>query len=33
MYHRTQAAIDLDALEYNYNSVRSKLPDGVRQWD
>ena len=30
MYHRTQAAIDLDALEYNYNSVRSKLPDGVR---
>ena len=30
MYHRTQAAIDLDALEYNYNSVRSKLPDGVK---
>lgn len=25
MYFRTQARIDLDAIEYNYNSIRSKL--------
>ena len=27
---RTQAKIDLDAVEYNYNSVRNKLPDGKK---
>lgn len=26
MYFRTQAAIDLDAVEYNFNSTRKKLP-------
>lgn len=30
MYFRTQAAINLDAVEYNFNQVRSKLPDGVK---
>lgn len=30
MYFRTQAAIDLDAIEYNYNSVRAKLPENVK---
>lgn len=30
MYFRTQAAIDLDALEYNINSAKNKLPDGVK---
>lgn len=30
MYFRTQAAIDLDALEYNYNNIRAKLPEGVK---
>ena len=28
--HRTYAAIDLDAIEYNYKNVRAKLPDGVK---
>ena len=26
MYFRTQAKIDLDAVEYNYNNTRAKLP-------
>lgn len=30
MYFRTQAAIDLDAIEYNYNSVRAKLSKNVK---
>jgi len=30
MYLRTQAAIDLDALEYNVEHIREKLPDGVK---
>lgn len=30
MQFRTHAAIDLDAVEYNYNSVRAKLPEGVK---
>ncbi len=30
MYFRTQAAIDLDAVEYNFNQVRKKLPDDVK---
>ncbi|MFR5875579.1 MAG: alanine racemase [Eubacterium sp.] len=30
MYFRTQAAIDLDAVEYNYNNTRAKLPEGVK---
>lgn len=30
MYFRTQAAIDLDSLEYNINSVRKKLPSDVK---
>ena len=28
--HRTYAAINLDNIEYNYNSVRNKLPDDVK---
>ena len=28
--HRTYAAIDLDAIEYNYKNVRAKLPHGVK---
>ncbi len=28
--HRTYAAINLDNIEYNYNSVRSKVPEGVK---
>lgn len=27
---RTYAAIDLDAVEYNYNQTRAKLPEGVK---
>lgn len=30
MYFRTQAKIDLDAIEYNYNNIRKKVPDGVK---
>lgn len=30
MYFRTQAKIDLDAVEYNYNSTRAKLPQGCK---
>lgn len=30
MRFRTQAAVDLDALEYNFNNTRSKLPEGVK---
>ncbi len=30
MYFRTHAAIDLDALEYNVNNVRKKLPESVK---
>ena len=30
MYFRTQADIDLDALEYNFNNTRAKLPEGVK---
>lgn len=30
MYFRTQAAIDMDAVEYNYNQVRAKLPENVK---
>ncbi|MBR6360480.1 MAG: alanine racemase, partial [Clostridia bacterium] len=28
--HRTYAAINLDNIEYNYNSVRNKVAEGVR---
>ncbi|MBR6360650.1 MAG: alanine racemase [Clostridia bacterium] len=28
--HRTYAAINLDNIEYNYNSVRNKVPEGVK---
>ena len=28
--HRTYAAINLDNIEYNYNSVRNKVADGVK---
>lgn len=30
MYFRTQAKIDLDAIEYNYNNIRKKVPEGVK---
>ncbi|WP_294823096.1 alanine racemase [uncultured Eubacterium sp.] len=30
MYFRTQAKIDLDAVEYNYNNTRAKLPQGCK---
>lgn len=30
MYFRTQAKIDLDAVEYNYNNTRAKLPHGCK---
>lgn len=30
MYYRTQLNIDLDAIEYNYNSTRAKLPEGCK---
>ncbi len=30
MNYRTYARIDLDALEYNFNSVRNKVPAGVK---
>lgn len=30
MYFRTQARIDLDAVEYNCNNVRAKLPDDCK---
>ncbi len=30
MYFRTHAQIDLDALEYNVNNTRKRLPEGVR---
>lgn len=30
MYFRTQAIIDLDAIEYNVNEVRKKLPQNVK---
>lgn len=30
MYFRTQEKIDLDAVEYNYNSTRAKLPQGCK---
>lgn len=30
MYFRTQAAVNLDAVEFNYNNIRAKLPDGVK---
>ena len=30
MYFRTQAAIDLDAIEFNFNNTRAKLADGVK---
>lgn len=30
MYFRTQAAIDLDAVEYNFKQVRKKLPTHVK---
>lgn len=30
MYFRTQAAINLDALEYNINHIRKKLPGNVK---
>ena len=30
MYFRTQAAIDLDAVEYNFNNTKAKLPEGVK---
>lgn len=30
MYFRTQAAVDMDAVEYNFNQVRNKLPENVK---
>lgn len=30
MYYRTQAVIDLDAIEYNFNQVRKKLSQNVK---
>lgn len=30
MYFRTEAAIDLDAAEHNYNVTRAKLPENVK---
>ena len=30
MDHRTYLKIDLNKLEHNYNSVRNKLPSGVK---
>lgn len=30
MYFRTQAKINLDAVEYNYNNTRAKLPQGCK---
>ncbi|MBE6742581.1 MAG: alanine racemase, partial [Ruminococcaceae bacterium] len=30
MYFRTEAQINLDAIEYNFNNTRKKLPEGVR---
>lgn len=30
MYFRTQAKIDLDAIEYNFNQTRQKLPENVK---
>lgn len=30
MYYRTQAVIDLDAIEYNFNQVRNKLSKNVK---
>lgn len=30
MLYRTHVKIDLDALEYNYNNVRKKLPENVK---
>lgn len=30
MYFRTQAIVDLDAVEYNFEQVRKKLPDNVK---
>lgn len=30
MYFRTQAAIDLDAVEYNFNNTRKKLPEAAK---
>ena len=30
MFFRTEAAIDLDAVEYNYNNTRKKLPKNVK---
>ena len=30
MYFRTQAAINLDNLEFNFNQVREKLPKNIK---
>lgn len=30
MDHRTYLKIDLNKLEHNYNSVRNKLPNGIK---
>lgn len=30
MFFRTEAAIDLDALDYNFDNTRKKLPDSVK---
>lgn len=30
MYFRTEAAIDLDAAEHNFNVTRAKLPENVK---
>ena len=30
MYFRTQAAIDLDAVEYNFNNTKAKLPESCK---
>lgn len=30
MYFRTQASVDLDAVEYNFSQVRSKIPQNVK---
>ena len=30
MYFRTEAQIDLNAIEYNFNNTRAKLPENCR---
>lgn len=30
MFYRTEAAIDLDAVDYNFENTRKKVPQGVK---